>query len=42
MIIIASAVPRLLATDKDPAILINMQNQPKKIVPGLCCLKFKC
>lgn len=42
MIIIASAVPRLLVTDKDPAVLINMQNQPKKIVPCPCCLKFKC
>lgn len=42
MIIIASAMPRLLVTDKDPAILIGMQNQPKNIVPCLCCLKFKC
>lgn len=42
MIIIASAVPRLLVTDKDPATLINMQNQPKKIVPSPYCLKFKC
>lgn len=30
MVIIAGAMPRLLATDKDPVILINMQNQPKK------------
>lgn len=31
MIIIVSAVPRLLGTDEDPAILINMQNKPKRL-----------
>lgn len=37
MIIIITTVPRLLVTDEDPAILINMQNKTRKIVP-----KFKC
>lgn len=31
MIIIVSAVPRLLVTDEDPAILINIQNKPKRL-----------
>jgi len=30
MIIIITAVPRLLVTDEDPAILINMQNKARK------------
>lgn len=42
MIIIITAVPRLLVTDEDLAILINMQNKTRKIVPSLYCLKFKC
>lgn len=42
MIIIITAVPRLLVTDEDPAILINMQNKAKKILLSLYCLKFKC
>lgn len=31
MIVIVSAVPGLLVTDKGPVILINVQNKPKRL-----------